>query len=110
MADAINDLISQIRFRTGHREADEKGRSCWLTDATASRWAVVVPAMYGPLDFWRLVDRATVDQAVRMGLLEVGEPELMPVYNYGGPKYRWKTIQQGRRVRLPELKLEPVTP
>lgn len=91
---AVRDLIRELEFR-----ADPE-RSCWLIRVTAGRYSLIVPAMYGPLDWLRLIDVRTVEEAVAAGLVTIGEPELMPPFNYGGPKYRWCTVQQGQRIAL----------
>lgn len=94
MRGSVSDLIRDLEFRS------DLSCDCWVAYATGRRYALVVPAMYGPLDFLRLVDISTVQDALSDRRISLGDPELMPRYNYGGPRYRWKTIQQGRRISL----------
>jgi hypothetical protein len=79
---------------------------CWLSCEDAGRYSLIVPALYGPLDFLRLVTAATVEETIAAGLVVLGEPVPMPPYNYGGPRYRWRTIQQGQTVALTERGME----
>ena len=95
---AIRNLIHELRFRKYSPADGPKAwplTQCWLSREDTSRYALIVPAMYGPLDFSRLVAVATVSEAVDLGLVSLSEPLPMPPYNYGGPRYRWRTIQQG---------------
>lgn len=91
---AVRHLLSDLHFRADINY-------CWLSREDAGRYALIVPAMYGPRDFLRLVTVATVEEAVAAGLIELGEPMPMPPYNYGG-RYRWRTVQQGQMVSLTE--------
>jgi hypothetical protein len=91
---AVHHLLDDLHFRA---DIDY----CWLSREDASRYSLIVPAMYGPRDHLRLVMVATVEEAVDAGLVELGELMPMPVYNYGG-RYRWRTIQQGQTVGLTE--------
>jgi hypothetical protein len=91
---AVRLLLDTINFRADINY-------CWLSREDAGRYSLIVPAMYGPLDFLRLVTVATVEEAVGAGLVELGEPMPMPVYNYGC-RHRWRTIQQGQTVGLTE--------
>jgi hypothetical protein len=100
---AVRELLHVLRV---HRYLPSHGpkaphlTTCWLSQMDAGRYALIVPAMYGPLDFLRLVTVRTVEEAVGAGLVELGDMGLMPVYNYGGAKYRWRTIQQGQPLLL----------
>ena len=102
---AIRDLIRELRFRA-YDPADGRKpwplTQCWLSREDAGRYSLIVPAMYGPLDFQRLVSADTVKEAWYLGLIRLGEQQLMPPYNYGGPRYRWRTIQQGQTIALTE--------
>jgi hypothetical protein len=99
---AVRELLHVLRV---HRYLPSHGpkaphlTTCWLSREDAGRYSLIVPAMYGPLDFLRLVTVPVVDQAVELGLVELGEAQSMPVYNYGG-RYRWRTIQQGQPLLL----------
>jgi len=99
---AVRELLHVLRV---HRYLPSHGpkaphlTTCWLSREDAGRYSLIVPAMYGPLDFLRLVTVRTVEEAVTAGLVELGEVGLMPVYNYGG-RFRWRTIQQGQPLAL----------
>ena len=90
---AVRHLLNDLNFRADLTH-------CWLSREDAGRYSLIVPAMYGTLDFLRLVTVTTFEEAIAAGLVELGEPMPMPPYNYGGPKYRWRTIQQGQTVSL----------
>jgi hypothetical protein len=100
---AVRELLHVLRV---HRYLPSQGpkaphlTTCWLSREDAGRYALIVPAMYGPLDFLRLVTVRTVEEAVTAGLVELGEAQPMRPYNYGGAKYRWRTIQQGQPLLL----------
>lgn len=99
---AVRELLHTMRFYAYEPSQGPKAphlTTCWLSREDAGRYALIVPAMYGPLDFLRLVTVRTVEEAVTAGLVELGEMGLMPVYNYGG-RYRWRTIQQGQPLTL----------
>lgn len=101
---AINELLHILKFRhvVGSATVKEGAHltTCWLSPEDAGRYSLIVPAMYGPLDFLRLITISTVHEARELGLIRLGDLVPMPVYNYGGPKYRWRTIQQGQTVAL----------
>jgi hypothetical protein len=101
---AVRDLLHILKFRSVADPAKvKKGlhlTQCWLSREDAGRYSLIVPAMYGPLDFLRLVNVSTVHEASVFGLVQLGDLMPMPVYNYGGAKYRWRTIQQGQPVTL----------
>lgn len=100
---AVRELIHILKFRYVVDPSKVRNglemTQCWLSREDKGRYSLIVPAMYGPLDFLRLVTVQTVEEAVAAGLVELGDPVPMPVYNYGG-KYRWRTIQQGQTVTL----------
>jgi hypothetical protein len=100
---AVRDLIRALELRTYRPSQGPKApylTTCWLSREDATRYSLIVPAGYGPLDFLRLVTVATVEEATADVLVVLGEPQPMPPYNYGGPRYRWRSIQQGRTIRL----------
>lgn len=102
---AVRELIHILELRAYHPAQGPKAphlTTCWLSRETAGRYSLIVPALYGPLDFLRLVSAEVVEQALAAGLVEIGPAVLMPPYNYGGPRYRWRTIQQGQPIRLAE--------
>lgn len=103
---AIRELLHILKFRHVADPATvTRGMhltTCWLSPEDAGRYLLVVPAMYGPLDFLRLINISTVHEARVLGLVKLGDLVPMPVYNYGGPKYRWRTIQQGQTLTLTE--------
>lgn len=99
---SVRELLRDLKFRTDMENPRWANSQCWLSREDAGRHSLIVPAMYGPLDFLRLITVATVVEAIEAGLVTVGEPQPMPPYNYGGPKYRWRTIQQGRTIALTE--------
>lgn len=100
---AVRELLRDLEFRAYTPAEGPKAwhlAQCWVSRETATLYSLIVPALYGPLDFLRLVTVATVDDAVNAGLVVLREPQLMPPYNYGGPRYRWRTIQQARTIAL----------
>ena len=100
---AIRRLLRQLAHRAYTPAQGPKAwqlTQCWLSRETANRHSLIVPAGYGPLDYMCLVAATTIDDAVTAGLITLGEPQPMPPYNYGGPRYRWRTIQQGRTIAL----------
>jgi hypothetical protein len=102
---AVRDLLDVLACRTYRPSHGPKAphlTTCWLSREDTGRYSLIVPAGYGPLDFLRLVTVATVEEAAAEGLVVLGEPQPMPPYNYGGPHYRWRTIQQGRTITLAE--------
>jgi len=102
---AIRELLRDLKLRRPASPDTAKGwhlTRCWLSREDAGRYSLIVPAMYGPLDFLRLVTAATIEEATGAGLIGLGELMPMPPYNYGGQKYRWRTIQQGQTITLTE--------
>lgn len=103
---AVYGLLNIIKYRHVPDPARAKKglhlAQCWISRENAGLYSLIVPAMYGPLDFLQLVTARTVHEAETSGLVELGDPVPMPVYNYGGPKYRWRTIQQGQTIGLTE--------
>lgn len=102
---AVRELLHILKFRHVADPSTVKrgieNTQCWISREDAGRYSLIVPAMYGPLDFLRLITVRTIEDAVSGGLVVLGDPAPMPVYNYGG-KYRWRTIQQGQTVTLTE--------
>jgi len=99
---AVRQLLTDLTFRAWTPAQGPLAphlTSCWLSRENAGRYSLIVPAMYGPLDWLRQVSVDTVANAIDHELVRLGEPQPMPVYNYGGP-YRWRTIQQGQPLTL----------
>lgn len=62
---ASQGLVRLVAFREGMHSP------CWIM-RTNDNCALIVPAMTGRLEFLRTFKRFTVDEAVRLGLVELG--------------------------------------
>lgn len=62
---------------------DQRGRPCWLLDAQAGRYALVVPVDYSRHpERLRAVNRDTVDELLRRDLIALGPDVDAPAYSY----------------------------
>lgn len=62
---ATQGLVRLVEFREGMHSP------CWMM-RTHDNCALIVPTLYGRLEFLRTFKRFTVDEAVRLGLVELG--------------------------------------
>lgn len=62
---ATQGLVRLVEFREGMHSP------CWIL-RTHDNCALIVPTLYGRLEFLRTFKRFTVDEAVRLGLVELG--------------------------------------
>ncbi|MFD9630133.1 hypothetical protein [Streptomyces violascens] len=95
---AVRDLIGSLEFRTPEAA---QGRPCYLM-RTRHDAGLVVPVLSASYDFLRAFRRATVDEAVKLGLIVLG-PELrdMPPYSYGGNRWGYQACGlKGRTIAL----------
>jgi hypothetical protein len=94
---AVRSLIDALRSRT--TEAAQ-GRPCWLM-RTATDAGLVVPVLADSHDFLRAFRRTTVDEAMQLGYVTLGdELKDMPAYSYGGPRWGWPCGLMGRTISL----------
>jgi hypothetical protein len=95
---AVRDLIRSLEF---HAAESAQGRPCYLM-RTAHDAGLVVPVLSSSYDFLRAFRRAAVDEALKLGLVVLGE-ELrdMPPYSYGGTRWGYQTCGlKGRTIAL----------
>ncbi|MFJ7999039.1 hypothetical protein ACIQ7D_18090 [Streptomyces sp. NPDC096310] len=95
---AVRDLISALAFRA--MEA-QQGRPCWVM-RTKTDAGLVVPVLTSSYDFLRAYRRSTVDEAVTLGYVALGDQlQDMPAYSYGGPRWSYRTCGlKGRTIAL----------
>lgn len=73
---AVRALVRDLKFYK------DPAKVCWVVPSPQS-YALIVPAMYGAMSFLRGYRRATVEEAVRLGLVELGAVrQPVPVFDY----------------------------
>lgn len=85
----VEDLISHSGF----------AGSCWIVPSP-TRWALLLPREDGPLYFTQSRQRSTVDEAVALGLVRLGELEPLPEHSQA-PQWLIRKVPQpfeGRRI------------
>lgn len=98
---AVRDLIKSLEFRAVQ---NAQGRPCYLMRTTHDA-GLVVPVLSASYDFLRAFRRATVDEAVNLGLVALGEDlRDMPPYSYGGTRWGYRTCGlKGRTITLASI-------
>lgn len=91
---AVRELVRLVQFRQG------LPKPCWIM-RTQGDCALVVPAMYGPLEFLRRFRRPTVDEAERLGLVVLGALAEVPAFLSAPPSWIERGVTQGRTIAIP---------
>lgn len=95
----IRDLVRQLEYRSTF------GRPCYVKRNTVHA-AIIVPSLRngadGPYEYWRTFQRATVHEAIVLGLVVLGDA-LGDVPEFSGPASHWSMSSghMGRTIRFP---------
>lgn len=82
----VQELVADIVSRSG------LAGSCWIVPSP-SRWALLLPREDGSLYFTASRQRGTVDEAVELGLVSLGELEALPEHS-GAPQWLARRVPQ----------------
>jgi hypothetical protein len=94
---AVQNLLTLIKFRASY------GRPCYLK-RNSTNAALIVPSLStgpdGPYEYLRTFRRTTTDEAIRLGLTELG-PQLVDVPLTGtGTHWVFEPAHKGRTIAL----------
>lgn len=94
----IRDLVRQLEYRSTF------GRPVYLKRNTRHA-AVIVPSLRngvdGPYEYWRTFDRATIDEAVVLRFVVLGDALVdVPRFAVAGTHWVAEPAHKGRTIRL----------